>query len=223
MQGHQLVNHALFKQVLQTVGNNLAQKGKRASNTQDPQGATGQQTFNMDQLRSMVEKMGNSSDPVDARTLSNLLFLFATAARSDASRLIHLADLCKPIHFKHVGNLLLWILSAYALQGHAMQVLPHSQNAHLGPTLSSLAKYSNIWIHFMLSMKSAYTHHQHGPHEILRSETSISYFASQALHHAWCGLPWYRAARCRRTARLNSWAGCAPGVPLAAFKCSVRA
>lgn len=92
-----------FGQVLKTVHNNLAQKGKRASSTQDPQGATGQQTFTVGQLHALALELGNSNDPVIARTLSMLLFLFASAARSDTARLIHLADLCKPTHLKHIG------------------------------------------------------------------------------------------------------------------------
>ena len=92
-----------FKLALAAALNNLATKGKRAPSTQDTQGATAQQTYTPQQLYDLAMQLGDKEDADSARDLSMLLYLFASAARGDSIRLVHLADFCHPKHLKAIS------------------------------------------------------------------------------------------------------------------------
>ena len=102
LQSAQLCKHVSFHHALETELNRLAEKGLRPSGNHDPQGSVANQTYSLRQLENLSKDLGNSKCHEAARDLSMLLFMHMSAGRSDSIRLVHLADLCPPVHLRHI-------------------------------------------------------------------------------------------------------------------------
>jgi hypothetical protein len=99
-----LSHHLLYSKEYNRIKNNLCEKGKRPTGTQDPQDGTAEDTLTADQMLALAHLFMCKGTAEGDRNLAMALWSYATVMRGDDVRLLYLCDILKPVKLTCVGE-----------------------------------------------------------------------------------------------------------------------
>ncbi|KAK9832145.1 hypothetical protein WJX74_000604 [Apatococcus lobatus] len=126
-----LMNHDPYRAVYDTIRNNLAQKGQRASKHRDPQEGVSQEALTPAEYDMMIKhhlRLG-ATDSRMVRDLSMITLMSSSLGRTDDCRLVYICDLCPPEILGNIGPCPAVVISAVIRGGKTMK---HGKTGFLG-------------------------------------------------------------------------------------------
>ena len=103
LQPPKLLDFPAYRKVLDTLKQNLAEKGRRPSGRADPQHNTQMEALSYDELSHLVHHVLAQEDHLAIRDRACFTWMTCTVGRGDDSRLVFLADCCEPTLMCSIG------------------------------------------------------------------------------------------------------------------------